>query len=41
MPEETGVAMGATMGRPELDEMVEMSHTIHESEHHRYFRQAA
>jgi 3-oxoacyl-[acyl-carrier-protein] synthase II len=28
------------MGRPELEEMVEMSHTIHSSEHKRYFRQA-
>ena len=39
-PHEKGVAMGATMGRPDIEEMVEMSHTIHESEHHRYFRQA-
>jgi 3-oxoacyl-[acyl-carrier-protein] synthase II len=39
-PEQRGVAMGATMGRPDLEEMVEMSHTIHSSEHHRYFRQA-
>lgn len=39
-PQEKGVAMGATMGRPDIHEMVEMSHTIHESKHHRYFRQA-
>jgi 3-oxoacyl-[acyl-carrier-protein] synthase II len=39
-PPEKGVAMGATMGRPELDEMVEMSHTIHDSGGKRYFRQA-
>jgi 3-oxoacyl-[acyl-carrier-protein] synthase II len=39
-PVEKGVAMGATMGRPDLEEMVEMSHTIHSSESHTYFRQA-
>ncbi len=39
-PQDKGVAMGATMGRPDIDEMVEMSHTIHESGGHRYFRQA-
>lgn len=39
-PAEKGVAMGATMGRPDLEEMVEMSHTIHSSENHKYFRQA-
>ena len=32
--------MGATLGRPDLEEMVEMSHTINSSESHRYFRQA-
>jgi len=39
-PPEKGVAMGATMGRPDLEEMVEMSHTIHSSQNHKYFRQA-
>jgi 3-oxoacyl-[acyl-carrier-protein] synthase II len=39
-PAEKGVAMGATMGRPDLEEMVEMSHTIQSSEHKKYFRQA-
>jgi 3-oxoacyl-[acyl-carrier-protein] synthase II len=39
-PHGRGIAMGATMGRPDLEEMVEMSQTIHASEHRRYFRQA-
>jgi 3-oxoacyl-[acyl-carrier-protein] synthase II len=39
-PRDKGVAMGATMGRPEIEEMVEMAHTIHGSGAHRYFRQA-
>jgi 3-oxoacyl-[acyl-carrier-protein] synthase II len=39
-PHEKGVAMGATMGRPDLEEMVEMAHTIRESERRRYFRQS-
>jgi 3-oxoacyl-[acyl-carrier-protein] synthase II len=37
---EKGVAMGATMGRPDIDEMVEMAHTIRSSEGRRYLRQS-
>jgi 3-oxoacyl-[acyl-carrier-protein] synthase II len=37
---EKGIAMGATMGRPDIDEMVEMAHTIKSSEGHRYLRQS-
>ena len=35
-----GLAGWFLMGRPDLEEMVEMSHTIHSSQNHKYFRQA-
>jgi 3-oxoacyl-[acyl-carrier-protein] synthase II len=39
-PEERGISMGAGVGRPDLEELVAMSHTIKSSEGHVLARQA-
>jgi 3-oxoacyl-[acyl-carrier-protein] synthase II len=39
-PERRGLSLGGSMGRPRLEELVEMSHVLEDSEGHRLVRQA-